>query len=326
MSGGPEGAGGPILPAGAPDAAGAGPRRPIIIPRRPDQPRRVANGIRLRGSGDWSHGSVAAQRWADLMLAAWNEDARREGLDYARGGQIAELHIGPDGVRASVQGRAPRPYQAELRLGVIPEPVWERLIGRMVAEAMHAARLLSGDVPAELGALFAAEGQVLLPVDPGAVEIRCTCGRATPCKHTAAVAWLLGERLDEEPLLAFTLRGLSGSGVIDRLRQARALHTSGVASAHAEPLIHESHDAVPLEECLDEFWRAGPELAQLDRQPPPHHAPHALLRRLGPSPLKGRFPLAGILASVYDTVSEAVARMRQGMEETERLRDEETKS
>jgi hypothetical protein len=73
----------------------------------------------------------------------------------------------------------------------------------------------------------------------------------------------------------------------------------------------------PLASCIEEFWRAGPELAELEHRPPPQHAPHALLRRLGPSPLNGRFPLAGLLASVYDTVSEAAKRMREEAERSE---------
>jgi hypothetical protein len=48
--------------------------------------------------------------------------------------------------------------------------------------------------------------------------------------------------------------------------------------------------------------------------PPPQHAPHALLRRLGPSPLPGRFPLVGLLASVYDTVAEEAIRLRDRAE------------
>ena len=81
--------------------------------------------------------------------------------------------------------------------------------------------------------------------------------------------------------------------------------------AVAPPLVE---PAKPLEECLGSFWRPGPELGKLQRMPPPHHAPHALLRRLGPSPLRGRFPLVGLLASVYDTVAARAIRLRDHAE------------
>ena len=54
--------------------------------------------------------------------------------------------------------------------------------------------------------------------------------------------------------------------------------------------------------------------------PPAVHAPHALLRRLGPSPLRGRFPLVGLLASVYDTVAQRALSLR---DRAERIEDEE---
>ena len=75
--------------------------------------------------------------------------------------------------------------------------------------------------------------------------------------------------------------------------------------------LHESQAVPPpLEACIDDFWRSGPRLAELKRTPPAAHASHALLRRLGPSPLGGKFPLVGLLASIYDAVAKSALRMR----------------
>jgi hypothetical protein len=67
----------------------------------------------------------------------------------------------------------------------------------------------------------------------------------------------------------------------------------------------------PLELCLDDFWRSGPRLAELEAKPPPQHVPHALLRRLGPSPMNGKFPMVGLLASIYDTIAESARKLRE---------------
>ena len=40
------------------------------------------------------------------------------------------------------------------------------------------------------------------------------------------------------------------------------------------------------------------------------HVPHALLIRLGSTPIEGKFPFLGLLASIYDSVSDN-ARDRQ---------------
>jgi hypothetical protein len=58
-----------------------------------------------------------------------------------------------------------------------------------------------------------------------------------------------------------------------------------------------------LEESIESFWNFAGEPPELVRCDARHHAAHALLRRLGPSPLPGRFPIMGLLASIYDEVS-----------------------
>jgi hypothetical protein len=104
--------------------------------------------------------------------------------------------------------------------------------------------------------------------------------------------------------------------LLDRLRHARTLQARGVAAAHADPMIPESQaDPLPLEACVDEFWRPGPRLTLLQDAPPPQHVSHALLRRLGPSPLNGKFPLVGLLASIYDSVSSHALRLRDRAEQ-----------
>ena len=59
----------------------------------------------------------------------------------------------------------------------------------------------------------------------------------------------------------------------------------------------------PLDEMLDRFWEAGPELDGVEiRAAPPDH-PLALLEQLGPSPFeRGGFPLIGFLATTYEKV------------------------
>jgi uncharacterized Zn finger protein len=188
----------------------------------------------------------------------------------------------------------------------------------MAGEAMYAAKLLAQDVPPALEDLFTGVGADLLPARSGALEIKCTCSISAPCKHAAAVAYLLADRLSDDPLVLFDLYGLTAQRVLDRLRQARAMQTTGPAAAHGTLLIPESQiEPPPLETCLDDYWRCGPQLSELEHAPPPQHVAHALLRRLGPSPMKGRFPLVGLLASIYDDVASAAIRIRDRAERVE---------
>ena len=64
-----------------------------------------------------------------------------------------------------------------------------------------------------------------------------------------------------------------------------------------------------MEQAIENFWNTGTGLETFRRERRMEYAPHALLRRLGNAPLEGRFPLVGLLASIYDSV--AVAARRQ---------------
>src|SRR5690606_17292581 len=50
---------------------------------------------------------------------------------------------------------------------------------------------------------------LLLPRRAGELDFDCTCpDDGWPCKHAAAVAYLLAEHVDEQPLAVLTLRGV----------------------------------------------------------------------------------------------------------------------
>lgn len=282
--------------------------------RRVSSPRRVRNGIRLRAEGDDEPRTWVARRWRALLDDLVPPGQRREGLEYARRGQTVSLEVRGGRVEARVQGRAAEPYAVSISVPVFGEQQWRQIIDAMSAEAFYTAKLLAQELPAEIEPLLAAIDLCLLP-QSSEIAIECDCPIRGACKHAAAIGYLLAERLEGDPLDILSLRGLAPPHVLERLGAARARKTRGVAAAHAEPLMPAtSGRAGPLEESLEVFWRPGSAMDGLRTVPPPHHAPHALLRRLGPSPLPGRFPLVGLLASVYDTVAEAAIRLRDRAE------------
>jgi uncharacterized Zn finger protein len=70
---------------------------------------------------------------------------------------------------------------------------------------------------------------------PSPHEIRFTCScpdRASMCKHVAAALYGVGARLDEQPRLLFTLRGVDESELIASAGQDVSLATAAPASAH----------------------------------------------------------------------------------------------
>ncbi len=280
--------------------------------RRPASLRRVRNGVRLRRE-DPDRGGWVARRWLERLMELVPARERGKGLEYARLGQTVSLEVTPGAVVARVQGRGSKPYGVRWRVPVLSRDQWQRVVHAMAGEAIYAAKLMARELPETIEPLLESLDLTLLPA-PDTLVVECDCPAPQGCKHAAAVAYLVAERLDNDPLEVFTLRGLPGDRLLQRIAGARAGRTRGPALAHAEPLEPPASEHKPLEKCLDTFWRHGPQLAALQHIPPPAHAPHALLRRLGPSPMPGRFPLVGLLASVYDTVAERAIHLRDHAE------------
>lgn len=289
--------------------------------RRIEGPRRVRHGIRLKRKEGIETLPELARRWLELAIEGADPGARLLGLEYAIAGQVASFTILPGAVEALVQGRAPRPYPVRIECRALEREQWDAVMQGMAREAIFSAKLLSGTLPATIDAPFAAAGCTLLPSTASELVASCPCGGDLPCKHVVATATLVAERIEVDPPILLTLRGLPVERVLERIQQARALLSAAgapvprsaprVSSAGA---IRASSALPPIESCLHDFWRPGRSLAEFEATPPGHHAPHALLRRLGPSPIGGRFPLVGLLASAYDTIRAAAQQLQERAE------------
>jgi len=143
------------------------------------------------------------------------------GRSYARGGTVGELTIGPGEVRAAVQGRRARPYQVRLRVRVLDPDEWDRVLDAIAAQIGHAAALLDGELLPEVADDVRSAGTDLLP-GPGELQPRCSCPDwADPCKHAAAVCYLVAGALDADPFSLLLLRGRRRDEVLAGLRGRR---------------------------------------------------------------------------------------------------------
>lgn len=310
-------------------------------PRRQEGPRRIKNGVRLRRREGIDGLPWPADPWLGLVTGRMTLELRAEALDYAKAGQTASLVVAPGLVEAVVQGRAPRPYRVRVEVGTLSPAEWDRLVATMAAEAIWSAKLLSGELPQSIELLFQGLGRSLVPASHEEFAATCTCEGEAPCKHLGCVWMLLSERLAADPLLAFTLRGLDGQRMLERLQEARSIATRGTAKAHSTPPVAEGAAAPPpVERLLADFWKPGRQLDEAEQSAPDEHVPHALLKRLGPTPFQAsanrakhiqaapakgmpaappaqptgptsRFPLVGLLASVYDSIAAAGRRLRE---------------
>ncbi len=280
------------------------------------------SGTRLRSAPDElvARAPLAAQpivqRWLLWTQDQFSTSIWENAVEEARQGRLASLHLSESSAIAAVRGGT-RPSTVTVRFPELPAAQWRQLLEALAQEAMSEASLLSSELPPGLLALAEAHGVKFTPSHEERVQIDSDPRRGdTECQRAGAIVCLcMLERMVQEPHIVFLLRGLSITTVLEQLRELRVMQVQGAASAHGDPFIVATSQPLPaLEESLEEFWGSGSMLTDLEQIPPASHAPHALLRRLGPSPLDGKFPLVGLLASVYDVVADAARGMRDRAE------------
>jgi len=89
----------------------------------------------------------------------------------------------------------------------------------MQAKVGFVARLLAGEVPADLEEVFRAAGVALFPGTWKELRSRCSCPDwESPCKHIAAVLYVFADQLDTDPWLLLAWRGRTPEELLDPLR------------------------------------------------------------------------------------------------------------
>jgi uncharacterized Zn finger protein len=269
------------------------------------RPIRTDRGLKARSRRGGFAKNWWAQRWIGNLEQLMDAGRLRRGRRYARQGQVLSLEERAGGVVAEVQGSRRKPYLVTIELEPLEDAGWERVIDDLAGRAHFAARLLSGEMPEDIEEAFSAAGASLFPERRGELRTECSCpDPARVCKHTAAVHYILGERFDEDPFLLFRLRGRTAEEVLPALRERHGETGEPIP----EPAVQ------PLEEEIDRFWEAGPELdtIRISIKPPP--VPLPALRRLG-RPNFVTEDLPRLLSPAYEAVSRSALERALAEEE-----------
>jgi uncharacterized Zn finger protein len=295
---------------------------PRFFPAAP--PRPVQGGIRA----DSRRGAFARSWWARRWIAALEGlqlgGRLARGRAYARRGQVIEIAVSPGEVSARVQGSRKEPYAIALRMPVFSSAEARRLLGVLRREARFAARLLAGEMPHDVEQAFSAASLSLFPRHSRELTSECSCPDwSNPCKHIAAVYYLLGEEFDRDTFLLLRLRGLEREDLLRQLGgapSARPLRddkgASGTAPERRRPPAERARRRPKLERLPadpDTFWGAGelPALPAAEAVAPVMHA--AAVRRLGGFPFwRGRQRLVDALEPVYARASARALELLAG--------------
>jgi len=159
-------------------------------------------------------GSGIARTW---WGKSWNRNLERyadyenrigRGRSYLRHGAVLDLQIHAGEATALVQGSTSQPYSVKISIKELVTSRWNSIKSICAGKLASLPELLAGKFPKALEEVFMEEGKGLFP-NPAEIRFSCSCPDwASMCKHVAAALYGVGARLDNEPGLFFTLRGV----------------------------------------------------------------------------------------------------------------------
>jgi len=236
---------------------------PWWLRERPAKRIAVTDGIKARSK----RGAFATQWWAKRWIAVlegFNLGARlQRGRTYARGGQVLGIDVQPGRVESRVQGSRKDAYRVTIAIKPFTKDEHARFAAALSASPLHLAKLLAGEMPQDIESVLEKKRVSLFPARQSELMTECSCPDwSNPCKHIAAVYYLLGEEFDRDPFLLLSVRGISRDELAGPAEPAPVIASPPVS---------------------DNFWEGTRPTLDLIGDIDPR-ARLALLERLGPFP------------------------------------------
>lgn len=147
-------------------------------------------------------------KWFIDVLDSYKMDARlARGKSYANTGKVAKLII--DGMTASakVAGHSSPWYTVKITFPKLAEA--DDIYALIEKNPMLLSRIASGELPIELLEKLKKKDIALIPKKWNQMKRSCSCPDwGDPCKHMAAVYYIIAREIDHDPLTLFKLRGI----------------------------------------------------------------------------------------------------------------------
>ena len=291
----------------------------------------VEGGLQARSR----RGAIGDTWWSQRFIAVLESfgmgSRLQRGKRYARTGQVLSMEIAPGQVTGSVQGSRTRPYRVFIETRALTKSEWDAVESAMASNAAFVAPLLAGEMPHDIEKAFSGPSGSLFPASARDLDAACSCPDwENPCKHIAAVFFLLAEAFDDDPFLIFSWRGRTKDELLAGLRARRRRADStdgdvgpdaveesgdGEAGAFGWPLTEEDPGPAPWSPDTEEWWGRAAELASLEIRPRLAVAPDLVLRQLDPAALGDDGErILDALRPLYEAITAGAAALALGEE------------
>lgn len=172
----------------------------------------------------------------DAMESLADQGRLARGRSYAGSGAVRALDIDGSAVSAKVAGHYRPYYRVVIRFKPLSAKAAALVRSAFDADPLLLARVRAGDLPDSLVDALARKGVSLVPHNWSDMSRSCSCpDYGDPCKHEAAVYYLLAQEIDRDPLVLFRLLGVDLADAPDTVAVATDSVPDPLAPRLVEP-------------------------------------------------------------------------------------------
>lgn len=160
-------------------------------------------------------------QWLNSLAQIDYDNRLPRGRSYANKGAVTRIEIQRGEILAKVKGSRPRPYGVSVKVPAMPRQQTRALLDALASDPVIISKMLNRELdPAVLEHAKALKIEIF-PARWKDLDMDCSCPDwAVPCKHLAAVIYLISREIDGNPFLIFSLKG------IDLTQELEARHIS----------------------------------------------------------------------------------------------------
>lgn len=151
------------------------------------------------------------KQWLEALGDIDYDNRIPRGKTYANTGRVLSFKIDSSRrvIKARVEGNYDPYYRVTIGLPPITQEQISELVKRIAASPLILAKLATRKLDPQILSICRELGIRLFPKSWSDMELSCSCPDfAVPCKHMAAVIYIMSREIDANPFILFSLRGI----------------------------------------------------------------------------------------------------------------------
>ncbi len=142
------------------------------------------------------------RKWIELVESKGADQRMARGRAYARAERVFGIKLEIGSIVAKVEGSLGN-YSVRVKFRTLDEKRWAKIIEDIRDSPATLGTILNNEMPQDMKEVCGLD-----PV-PENFESKCSCpDYANPCKHIAALYYVLADEIDKAPQILFKLQGI----------------------------------------------------------------------------------------------------------------------